>query len=173
MNVYFTGMIGSGKTTLGRKIAERLSWDFRDLDVEMDGRLGYSFHRLVKGQGWLPFRELEYTICRDFAGMDRTIVCLGGGTIRYQWNVDAIRGSGTIVLLEVSERELVRRVSQADRPRVNAGTSLAEDIHLMWSRERQKYYGPADLVYRAEGKPVEQEVDELLALLAGRGAVPR
>lgn len=172
MNVYLCGMIGAGKTTLGRRLAEQLSWRFCDLDEEMNSILGYSFHRLVEEKGWLPFRELEYSICKDFARRDRSIVCLGGGTVRYEWNLDAIRGSGVIVLLDVSEAELVRRVRQADRPRVNQGTSLEEDIHLMWSRESSKYYAAADMVYRAEGKPLEQESTELLELLRERGVGP-
>ncbi len=110
MNVYLSGMIGSGKTTIGRRIAEKLGWSSCDLDEEMNRILGYSFHRLVAEQGWLPFRELEYAICKDLAGRDQSIVCLGGGTVRYQWNVDVLRGSGVVVLLEVSEAELVRRV---------------------------------------------------------------
>ncbi len=169
MNVYLCGMIGSGKTTIGRSLAGRLSWGFCDLDEEMNRILGYSFHRLVHEKGWLPFRELEYSICKDFAGRDKSIVCLGGGTVRYEWNVDLLRGTGVTVLLEVSEAELVRRVRQADRPRVNQGTSLEEDIHLMWSRESDKYFAAADLVYRAEGKPLEQETDELIDLLRGNG----
>ncbi|WP_455383574.1 shikimate kinase [Salinispira pacifica] len=169
MNVYLCGMIGSGKTTIGRRLAERLGWSFCDLDEEMNGRLGYSFHRLVVEQGRLAFRELEYSICKYFTGRDRSIVCLGGGTVRYEWNVDLLRGTGVTVLLEVSEAELVRRVRQADRPRVNAGTSLEEDIHLMWTREGHKYYAAADIVYKPEGKPIEQEVDELLSILADRG----
>ncbi|HUX13533.1 MAG TPA: shikimate kinase [Spirochaetia bacterium] len=169
MNVYFSGMIGSGKTTLGRRIAKELGWSFCDLDEEMNRILGYSFHRLVAEQGWLPFRELEYAICKDFAGRERSIVCLGGGTVRYQWNIDVLRGSGVMVLLEVSEAELVRRVQLADRPRVNSGKSLEQDIHLMWSRESAKYFASADLVYRPEGKPVDQEVSELIEILKDRG----
>lgn len=82
MNLYFCGMIGSGKTTLGNRLADLVGLPFRDLDHEMDGRLGYSFHRLVREQGWLAFRELEYAICRDFSRTDHSIICLGGGTVR-------------------------------------------------------------------------------------------
>ncbi len=79
---------------------------------------------------------------------------------------DLLRGTGRVILLEVSEAELVRRVQAADRPRVNPGTTLEEDVHLMWSRERSKYYEAADAVYRAEGKLIEEEVEDLLRLCA-------
>ncbi len=166
MNIYLSGMIGSGKTTLGRLLAHRLDRPFFDLDEEMDRRLGYSFHRLVEEKGWLAFRELEYSICKDMAQRRNSVVCLGGGTVRYEWNRDVLRGTGLVILLEVSEAELVRRVRAADRPRVNPGATLEEDIHLMWSRDRSKYYEAADAVYCAEGKLIEDEVEDLLRLSA-------
>ena len=165
MNIYFSGMIGSGKTTLGRAIANRLSLPFFDLDAEMDRILGYSFHKLVAEKGWVPFRELEYSICKGFAGKQGVLCCLGGGTVRYEWNIDVLSGTGVMVLLEVSPEELIRRVRQADRPRVNPGTTLEEDVRRMWSESKQKYYAPADLIYRAEGKSTEDEVEELIRLL--------
>jgi shikimate kinase len=168
LNIYLSGMIGSGKTTLGRLLAQRLGMPFLDLDEEMDRRLGHSFHELVKEKGWLAFRELEYSICKDFTRRRDSVICLGGGTVRYEWNRDLLRGTGLVILLEVSEAELVRRVQAADRPRVNPGTTLEEDINLMWSRERSKYYEAADVVYRAEGKPIEEEVEDLLRLSALR-----
>ena len=85
MNVYFCGMIGTGKTTIGLQLAEKLKLGFADLDREMDKRLGYSFHRLVAEEGWLAFRELEYAICRDFSLQTDSVICLGGGTVRYDY----------------------------------------------------------------------------------------
>lgn len=165
MNVYFAGMIGSGKTTLGVRVAAELGLTFVDLDREMDSRLGYSFHKLVAEQGWLAFRQLEYAICRDFAALDNHIVCLGGGTVRYQWNVDVLRSSGVTILLEVSTEELIERVRHADRPRVNAGTTLEADIVKMWTEHAPTYRAAAQLVYRSEGKTIDQEVDELCCVL--------
>lgn len=161
MNVYLSGMIGSGKTTIGRPLADRLGTEFFDLDDTMDARLGYSFHTLVKEEGWLAFRQLEYTICKDFAKRCNSIICLGGGTVRYDWNVDVLKKSGIIVFLEVSPEELVRRVRLADRPRVNPGTTLEEDVDLMWKNSRNKYFDSADIVFKAEGKSVEEEIKEL------------
>jgi len=165
LNVYFCGLIGTGKTTIGIRLAERLGLEFRDLDREMDRRLGYSFHRLVQEEGWLAFRELEYSICRDFAGESNSIICLGGGTVRYDWNVDVLRPSGRLILLNTPLDVLVERVARADRPRVNPGTTLAEDIRMMWEKSSGKYLSAADYVYDTGGKDLEQEVAELAALI--------
>ncbi len=161
MNVYFCGLIGSGKTTIGERLAQELGLGFLDLDQVMDGRLGYSFHKLVAEQGWLPFRELEYNIMKYFAAQERTVVCLGGGTVRYEWNNDAIGGTGPVILLNVPIETIIDRIRHNDRPRVNPGTDLAKDLEIMWTRDRQKYFDAADIVYDCAGKTLDEEVAEL------------
>nr|MBP7495036.1 hypothetical protein [Spirochaetales bacterium] len=74
MNIYFCGMIGSGKTSLGINLAKKLGLKFYDLDQEMDSVLGYSFHQLVEEQGWVAFRELEYSLCKSFSRTSNAII---------------------------------------------------------------------------------------------------
>ena len=161
MNIYFCGMIGSGKTTIGRGLAKTLQLDFYDLDQEMDRILGHSFHKLVEEKGWVAFRELEYSICKGFTQLKNSIICLGGGTVRYEWNMDVLKGSGVIILLTAATEELIRRVKQADRPRVNVGTTLEEDIRLIWQTSKDKYYKAANIVYQTDQKVVAEEIQEL------------
>jgi shikimate kinase len=163
-------MIGSGKTAIGERLAVKLGRAFYDLDREMDRELGYSFHRLVQEHGWLAFRELEYAICTRFAGMPGIVAALGGGTPRYAWNRDILRGTGVTILLEADRTTLADRVRQADRPRVNPGVSLEEDLARIWSTAGHLYRQASDVVYRTDaGKDVDAEVGDLLLLLADRG----
>lgn len=163
MNLYLCGMIGSGKTTLGRLLARETGMDFLDLDEEMDRLLGYSFHKLVKEQGWLAFRELEYSICKRFAAMKGVVIALGGGTVRYEWNLDVLKGTGVFVLLHASLETLAARVRLAERPRVNPGASLEQDLRSIWEAASHKYLGCAQLVYRTDQKSLEESVRDLKA----------
>ena len=170
MNLYLCGLIGSGKTALGARLAARLGRPFFDLDAEMDRELGASFHELVREQGWLPFRELEYAICKRFAGLRESVCALGGGTVRYEWNRDALRGTGLTVLLEADLAVLAERVRGADRPRVNPGVTLEEDLARLWASAETLYRKAADLTYRTDrGLDVAAEAAELARLLKGRG----
>ena len=81
--------------------------------------------------------------------------------MRYELNLDAIKGSGLVILMTAALEELVRRVKLADRPRVNVGTTIEEDIRMIWEKSRDKYYGAADLVYATDQKSIEEEVREL------------
>jgi shikimate kinase len=167
MNIYLSGMIGSGKTTLGRALAVRLGWPFEDLDVAMHRMAGKSFRRVVAEDGWLRFRELEYALCKQFAALNQAVIGLGGGTVRYEWNRDALRGSGVNVLLTARLETLAGRVRSHDRPRVHQDTTLEQDLAAIWTRHRQLYLDAADVVYDTDqGKTVAQEVEDLLGLLA-------
>lgn len=165
MNVYLSGMIGSGKTTIGSRVSEALGLPFVDLDQEMDRRLGHSFHVLVRERGWLPFRELEYDICRDFATMRNHIVCLGGGTTRYRWNRDALTGSGVMVLFVASPETLIERVRLADRPRVNPNSDLESDVQSLWRDHGATYRAAADYTVDTDGATLDDEVFETASIV--------
>ncbi len=174
-NIYLCGMIGSGKSTLGERLSFDLELPFLDLDREMDRILGHSFHHLVQEKGWVAFRELEYSICKRFARLEGSLICLGGGTVRYEWNLDALRGTGLMILLTASRDELAARVRAADRPRVNAGTTLEEDLRRIWDESEEKYRRAADVTCDTSGKAVDQVARELEAIIRAYrrdGAMP-
>jgi shikimate kinase len=166
MNIYFSGLIGVGKTTVGMALAELLGWEFDDLDVAMERAAGKNFRQVVKEEGWLGFRIREYSIMKQFASMDHTVIGLGGGTVRYEWNRDAIKGSGVNILLTTDISVLPGRLRDNDRPRVNPGMTMEEDLAWMWEKHKDTYLGFADIVYRTDqGKTVQQEAQELLQIL--------
>lgn len=173
MNIYLSGMIGAGKTTVGKALAERLGWAFDDLDTAMERMAGKTFHRVVAEDGWLGFRQWEYHICKQFARMDRTVIGLGGGTVRYEWNRDVLHGAGVQVLLVADLDVLADRVRVNDRPRVNPGVTLEEDLARIWGMHQHLYYNFADIVYRTDqGKTVTEEADELIEILQRERLLP-
>jgi shikimate kinase len=166
MNIYFSGLIGVGKTTVGKALAILLGWEFDDLDVAMERSAGKNFRLVVQDEGWLGFRMREYAIMKQFAQMDHKVIGLGGGTVRYEWNRDAIKGSGVNILLTTDISVLPERLRDNDRPRVNPGMTMEEDLAWMWEKHKDTYLGFADIVYRTDqGKTVEQEAEELLQIL--------
>ncbi len=169
MNIYLCGMIGSGKTAIGLTIGKRLRWPFFDLDRVMEEEAGKRIHDIVAEETWLGFREREYAICKRFSQMNHSVIALGGGTVRYEWNRDILRGSGPIVLLTAGLKVLAERVRKNDRPRVNPGASLEQDLSVLWKNFKHLYYLAADFRYRTDrGKTIPKEADEIIKILKQR-----
>jgi shikimate kinase len=159
--IYLCGMMGSGKTAIGRRLAPLLGWEFFDLDEEIDRALGHSFHELVRERGWIAFRELEYSLCKEMTQKESAVIALGGGTVRFAWNRDLLRGTGLIVLLEASLDQLARRIRPAERPRVNPGATLDEDLRLIWEASEATYREAADVVLRTDDRSLDETLAEL------------
>lgn len=163
-------MIGSGKTTIGKAIAKKLHWPFFDLDEVMEKEAGKKIHDIVAEETWLGFREREYEICKRFSKMSNSVIALGGGTVRYQWNMDVLKGTGVIILLKANLKILANRVRKYDRPRVNPGTSLEEDISIIWKKYKNLYYKAADLVVKTDqGKKINEEANDIIKKLKEKG----
>jgi shikimate kinase len=166
MNIYLAGMIGAGKTTVGREISGRLGWPLEDFDATMAAMAGKDFRQVVAEEGWLGFRQREYLICKKFAAGDRAVAALGGGTVRYQWNLDVMKGTGVNILFVAELDVLAERVRSHDRPRVNPNTSLEEDLAQIWSTSKDLYYAWSDFVYRTDqGKTPAEEAQEVIDIL--------
>jgi shikimate kinase len=173
MNLYLCGMIGSGKTAIGLAISRRLNWSFFDLDQVMESEARKRIHEIVAEETWLGFREREYSICKRFSEMNHSVIALGGGTVRYEWNRDILKGSGPVILLTARLKVLAERVRKNDRPRVNPGASLEQDLSLLWRKFKHLYFLAADFTYRTDqGKTVHQEADEIIRILRKKKFLP-
>jgi shikimate kinase len=174
MNLYLCGMIGTGKSSIGRALSKRLGWPFFDVDRWMEREAGKkSIRDIVAEEGWVSYREREYKICRRLAKRKRSVVALAGGTVRYAWNMDVLRGTGVFILLKANLTVMVNRAKGNDRPRVNAGTTLRKDLVLLWKKHGHLYHEAANLVYRTDRqKTVWREAGEILETLREREMLP-
>lgn len=116
MNLVLTGFMGSGKTTVGRLVAQRLGWDFVDTDALIEARAGRTIPAIFAESGEARFRALEAAAVRDVAGGDRQVIATGGGAVLDPQNLLALRMSGAVVHLKASPELLWRRTSGSDRP---------------------------------------------------------
>lgn len=108
-------MMGSGKSTVGRLLAQRLGWRFIDTDARIVRAAGKSIARIFEEDGEEAFRDLESRIVREAAEEHRAVIALGGGAILREENRDAIWRHGFVVWLSASPEEHFARVSKSER----------------------------------------------------------
>lgn len=114
--LWLVGMMGAGKTTVGRLVAERLGRPFVDLDDEVAAQAGRSLPEIFAAEGESGFRVRETRALQEVAGREVVAAC-GGGVVIAPENVARLRSSGLVLWLDAGPAELVRRVGTgAGRP---------------------------------------------------------
>lgn len=159
--VYLTGFMGSGKTTVGPLVAERLGRRFFDLDALVEAETGETVATLFAQQGEEAFRQYEAAALRATRALGNAVVGLGGGTLMWGDNADAVCEAGPLVYLRVSADELTRRLAPtvATRPLLWAEGGQYLDKSGLHQRiavlleQRGATYERAALIIDAEAAP--------------------
>jgi shikimate kinase len=108
-NVYLVGLMGAGKTTIGRSLAKRLDLDFIDSDREIEARTGVSIPTVFEIEGEEGFRKREAQVIEDLAQRTGQVVATGGGVVLRPENRHNMRESGFVVYLNVPPYTLWER----------------------------------------------------------------
>jgi shikimate kinase len=145
VNLYLTGYRCTGKTTVGRLVAGELDRRLVDADDYLVQKAGRSIKEIFAQEGEVFFRDLESECLAEFAAQDGLVVATGGGVILRPENVERMKASGCVVLLEADARTIHRRM-QADRRTSGLRPSLTGLPPLAEIMEMLAYRGP---LYRA------------------------
>jgi shikimate kinase len=109
--IYLVGFMGSGKSTVGRRLAERLELPFVDLDDDIEAAAGRAITDIFTNDGEQAFRDAEHAALRARVSGGPAVVALGGGAFTFARNRDLLRGAGTSVWLDCPYELALRRVA--------------------------------------------------------------
>ena len=151
--IYLIGMPGSGKTTIGKKIARELKLDFLDLDSFIEKKENCSIQDIFKYQGENYFRQVESTYLKEVAEINtQQVVSLGGGTPCFNNNMDVVLASGLSVYIKANEKILLNRLENAksQRPLFWGLTKVEIEKKLSQLIEsRSPFYDRANIIIHA------------------------
>ncbi|MBI5948867.1 MAG: 3-dehydroquinate synthase [Chloroflexi bacterium] len=169
--IFLIGLSGSGKSTAGRILAERLGWAFADTDAMIEAAAGRSIPEIFRDEGEARFREREVAALREVRGRDGIVVATGGGAPTTAAGRAAI-ASGLVVWLDVTPEEAVRRL-QSDpgteaRPLLE-GDALARLRAL--DEARRPIYERADAHVDVDSRPPEEVAETLRRLWEAEAGV--
>ncbi len=180
-NIVLTGFSGSGKSTIGPKLAMRLKAEFFDTDAMIEKQTGRTIADLIDCEGETYFRRLEHeTLKRILSGRGgRKLIALGGGAFIRRENRKLIDKDTVVVYLSCPVRELYRRLKQKnDRPLLEVKPKDNETIRLARLRkirelfeQRRKSYEMADLRISTADKSVATCVEQIITKLRKRNVV--
>jgi len=177
-NIFLIGFSGSGKSTIGPRLAHRLGVDFCDSDQLIEEAAGKNIDQIINSDGEAVFRSYEAQIIMTLTERlsKATIIALGGGAFQNRSNRELIDAAGLVIYLSCSVRELYRRLRNcSDRPLLSAGRKgaknqrkeLLERIQRLLSSRRANYR-KADIIYSTTGKDIDATVSDLVKLIRSR-----
>ena len=113
-NIILVGFMASGKTSVGRALAERTGWTFVDADDAIVERASKPIHRIFSEDGEPAFRELESRVIADLCAGEQQVIASGGGAFVSEHNREVMLSGGRVFFLSASPAEILRRVREEE-----------------------------------------------------------
>jgi shikimate kinase len=163
--VLLVGFMGSGKSTVGRKLAQRMGWRYVDFDDAIEREAGRSVADIFEGEGEPFFRALEERVAEGLLADHQVVLSSGGGWAVAPGRLESLPDGTATFWLKVSAREAVRRGSShpAKRPLLNRPDALEAASRLL--SERTPFYSAARWTVDTERSSVEDVTAGILEIL--------
>ena len=167
--VSLIGYRGTGKSTVGMRLARRLKWDWVDADNEVELRAGRSIKDIFATEGEPSFRKLEREVIVDLLGRDHLVLSTGGGAILNEETRRDLQAAGPVIWLNASVETIAARIlgdssTASRRPKLTATGGILEIRELMANRE-PFYRDCASIVVQTDGMAMADVVKTILAQL--------
>ncbi|RNB79221.1 shikimate kinase [Brevibacillus fluminis] len=157
--IILIGFMGTGKTTVGRALAEKLGLTQVDMDASIEQREGCTIADLFRDKGEAYFRDVESEVLSELLQQDKLVITTGGGAVVRPANRELMAQNGLVIALDATEEEIVKRVkNDPDRPLL-AGDP-AERVRTL-KKERAGLYQFAPIQIDTTGKSVETILAEI------------
>jgi shikimate kinase len=163
--VFLVGMMGAGKTTVGRRLARRLGWAFVDADRELEARLGVPVATIFELEGEAGFRQRESALIEELTARAGLVLATGGGAVLDPVNRRVLHERGRVVYLRASVGDLWHRLRRDKvRPLLRTADPRARIEALVALRD-PLYREAAHAVVDTGRQPIEDVVDAILSRL--------
>ena len=171
MNIVLTGLASSGKTSVGKKLADQLNFDFIDLDNLISG-----LHKKLKKEklsvqdifikyGEKYFRNLEKKAVKEVSNIQNCIIATGGGTLEDKENAEILKKNGMIIFLNVDINILAKRIiNQSPRP-IFKGLDPIEILKIMSEKRIQLFEQFSDIIIDASSSSIDGTVNQIIEVI--------
>lgn len=169
MNIVLIGFRGTGKSTVGKLLANRLERDYIDSDEYIENSTKKAIKHIFEEDGEEGFRKIEADVIAELSRMDNKIVAVGGGAILREDNVRNLKDNGFLILLEATPEIIHNRITQDEkttqqRPSLTDKKPLDEIKHLLEQREHH-YKNAADYTINTSYVACRDIVNEIITTI--------
>ena len=162
-NIVLVGPMGSGKTTVGRRLAHKLNQDFFDTDHEIIDKTGVTIDHIFDIEGEKGFRERESKILENLCQMSNIILATGGGIVILSKNRNILKNAGLVVYLYSSIDQLLRRTAKSKtRPLLENSTDRKKTMTELVEARDVYYREVASFVVDTTGKKLNEVINTII-----------
>lgn len=169
LNIILIGFRGTGKTTIGRLLAQRLHKEFIDADEYLERKEKRTIKDIFREGGENLFREIEAKIIAELSLLNNKVIATGGGVILREENVKNLKRRGILILLDANTGALHKRIyedTQAQQRRPNlTNLSSYQEIEYLLEYRRPLYHKIADFVLNTTCASVNDTTNKIIALI--------
>ena len=162
-NLVLTGMMGVGKSTVGKNLAQKLSYNFVDIDRTIESREGSTINLIFKNKSESYFRKLENEISLEKLKKKNTVISLGGGAFLNKSIRREIKNTSVSFWLDVDVSELIKRLKKTKKRPLLYNKNLNVTVNKIYL-ERKKTYSEADYRIKCNFLGPDKIVDKILKL---------
>ena len=167
-NLVLTGMMGVGKSTVGKNLAQKLSYNFVDIDRTIESREGSTINLIFKNKSESYFRKLENEISLEKLKKKNTVISLGGGAFLNKSIRREIKNTSVSFWLDVDVSELIKRLKKTKKRRLLYNKNLNVTVNQIYL-ERKITYSEADYRIKCNFLGPDKIVDKILKLYEKSG----
>ena len=160
-NLAIVGFMGTGKSTVGRKVAHGLQFEYVDTDALIEEQTGMRISEVFAQAGEPAFRKMERAVVESFASCENHVIATGGGLIVDSENRESLRRHAMLVCLWASPGAILRRTQHnTHRPLLQDSDPKARIAELL--TEREPHYRQADIIINTELRPIREVVQQVI-----------
>ena len=167
-NLVLTGMMGVGKSTVGKNLAQKLSYNFVDIDRTIESREGSSINLIFKNKSESYFRKLENEISLEKLRKKNTVISLGGGAFLNKSIRREVKNTSVSFWLDVDVSEIIKRLKKTKKRPLLYNKNLNVTVNKIYL-ERKKTYSEADYRIKCNFLGPDKIVDKILKLYEKSG----
>lgn len=167
-NIFFIGLMGAGKTTIGKLLAKHLDKSFFDTDVEIEKRTGVKIPVIFDLEGEVGFRKRETTIIEELSQLNNIVMATGGGAVIAQTNRDLLQTNGTVIYLRANVNELWHRTRNDKHRPLLQNVDIRAKLEQLFAERNPLYTQTATHIIDTGNQPVSHILSQIETLLKNK-----
>ncbi len=164
-NIFFIGLMGAGKTTIGKLLAKHLGKTFYDTDHEIEKRTGVKIPVIFELEGEAGFRKRETSVIQDLTKLNNIVMATGGGAVIAEENRALLQNNGTVIYLRANVNDLWHRTRNDKHRPLLQNVNIRAKLEQLYAERNPLYTQTATLIFDTGNQPIANILNQIEKLL--------